>query len=66
MCTSPRNSMPVTLETRHQDYVMDPKRRRPRCVRHAWADCTLDDFLMVFSIFRIFYHVVIEGVLTLL
>ena len=66
MCTSTTNSMPVTLETRHQYYVVDPKRRRPRSVRHVWADCTLNDFLMVFLNFRIFYHVVIEGVFTLL
>ena len=32
------------LETRHQDIVMNPNRRRPRCENHAWADCDLVDF----------------------
>ena len=46
MCTSPtkENNMPVPLETRRQNYVLDPNRKRPRCVRHIWADCTLDHF----------------------
>ena len=44
MASTQDQQIASVLETRDPELVLDPNRRKPRCVRHVWADCDLSHF----------------------